>query len=321
LRSILPPTRPLGGVVDKQGLEREKAALQQQHGGWTAHNIRLADGVYTIGPGHSGSEDAVKRVTQIVTDLAQVPLSELRVLDLGALEGQYGLELAQRGADVLAIEGREPSVRKCEFAKRALGLDNIEFELGDVRALTKDSHGEFDVVLCLGLLYHLDAADVFPFLRSIAEMCTSLLVLETRVSLSPRETHRFEGREYHGSSYAEPDTSAARTDTETLWASLDNPRSFMFTRPSLFNVLRHLGFTSAYECSIPAQTRLWPDRGTFVAVRGEPLELSSADDFDAPDLPEERSHTLYRLLQNRYPRVLRRVMPRRVRDRVKRILT
>jgi SAM-dependent methyltransferase len=321
LRSILPRTRPLGGVVDKQGLERGKAALEQQHGGWTAHNIRLADGVYTIGPGHSGSEDAVKRITQIVADLAPAPMSDLRVLDLGALEGQYGLELAQRGAKVIAIEGREPSVEKCEFAKRALGLANIEFELGDVRALTKDTHGEFDVVLCLGLLYHLDAVDVFPFLRSIAEMCTGLLVLETRVSLSPRETHHFEGREYHGSSYAEPDTSAAQTDTETLWASLDNPRSFMFTRPSLFNVLRGLGFTSVYECSIPAQTRLWPDRGTFVAVRGVPLQLNSADDVDAPDLPEERSHTLYRLLQNRYPRVLRRLMPRRARDRVKRMLT
>jgi SAM-dependent methyltransferase len=295
--------------------------LIERYGPWTAHNIRLAEGVYTVGPGHTGNEDAVQRVTQVVSDLVQAPLAELRVLDLGALEGQYALELAQRGARVVAIEGRQASVEKSEFAKRALALDNIEFELGDVRDVSKETHGEFDVVLCLGLLYHLDAADVFPFLRAIADMCTNVLVLETRVSLSARETHDFEGRSYHGSSFAEPATSAEGTDTETLWASLDNPRSFMFTRPSLFNALRRLGFTSAYECAIPARKAIWPDRGTFVAVRGKPVGLRSADECEAPELPEERSAVVYRLVQNRYPRLLRRVMPRWARDRLKRALT
>jgi 2-polyprenyl-3-methyl-5-hydroxy-6-metoxy-1,4-benzoquinol methylase len=43
------------------------------------------------------------------------------------------------------------------LAKEALELENLEVRLEDVRALDPQRHGAFDVVLCLGLLYHLDA--------------------------------------------------------------------------------------------------------------------------------------------------------------------
>ena len=41
----------------------------------------------------------------------------------------------------------------------------------DVRNLSVEKHGEFDVVLCLGNLYHLGAPDVFSFAARLSEVC------------------------------------------------------------------------------------------------------------------------------------------------------
>jgi SAM-dependent methyltransferase len=118
---------------------------------------------------------------QLAADLTGRPLSELRVLDLGALEGQYAVEFALHGAEVMAIEGREANAAKARLAAEVLGLDNLEIRQEDVRGLSAERHGSFDVVLCLGLLYHLDRNDLFPFLDQLAEVCTSLLILDTHV--------------------------------------------------------------------------------------------------------------------------------------------
>ncbi|MBI3796935.1 MAG: methyltransferase domain-containing protein, partial [Deltaproteobacteria bacterium] len=93
-------------------------------------------------------------------DFLHQPLHNLRVLDLGCLEGMYALEFAQHGAQVLGIEGRLANIEKARFAKRVLGFSNCDFVQDDVRNLSLAKYGDFDVVLCCGILYHLDAPDV-----------------------------------------------------------------------------------------------------------------------------------------------------------------
>ena len=199
-----------------------------RHGPWTAHNMELADGLFTISPAPAGDEVKLRRVVQLVSDLLGGQLAGARVLDLACLEGMYALELARRGARVTAIEGREQNLAKAQFAATALGLE-VDFQLGDVRQLSRQEHGEFDVVLCLGILYHLDAPDVFVFLERLAEVCDGLCVLDTHVTDSTAERFSHGGRSYRGRSFAEPDTSDPLAQ-DTLWASLDNPRSVVLTR-------------------------------------------------------------------------------------------
>ena len=141
-------------------LRREKEAIEARYGPWTAHNIRLADDVYTISAEPAGDEVKLRRVTQLALDVCGGSLDGVRVLDLACLEGMYALELARRGAAVMAIEGREANIEKARFAARTLSID-VDFQLGDVRDLSREQHGEFDVVLALGILYHLDAPDLF----------------------------------------------------------------------------------------------------------------------------------------------------------------
>jgi 2-polyprenyl-3-methyl-5-hydroxy-6-metoxy-1,4-benzoquinol methylase len=169
--------------VDKLEIAARKREIEARYGPWTAHNLQLWDDLYTIRPGVAGGNEArVRQVLQLVADLAHGPIERLRILDLGALEGLFAVELARQGASVVAVEGREANLEKMRLAKEALGLEHLELRQEDVRALDRARHGEFDVVLCLGLLYHLDASDIFSLLERMHEVCRDLVIIETRIS-------------------------------------------------------------------------------------------------------------------------------------------
>jgi SAM-dependent methyltransferase len=201
-------------VAGERTAEEELLAAKQEivdrHGAWTSHNIRLADGVYTRGPGRYGDEWRVLRVVQLLEDLLG-SVEGLRVLDLACLEGIYSIELGLRGAEVVGIEGRAENVARARFAQEALGLERVEFLQEDVRNLSRERHGEFDVVLCIGILYHLDAPDVFRFLDSVGAVCRRLAVVDTHVALAPRETRAYDGRTYAGPPFLEHDPARRRT--------------------------------------------------------------------------------------------------------------
>ena len=66
------------------------------------------------------------------------------------------------------MEGREANVAKAQFVKEALGLNRLKFVHDDVRNLGREKYGIFDIVICSGILYHLDSPDVFHFVKRIA---------------------------------------------------------------------------------------------------------------------------------------------------------
>jgi SAM-dependent methyltransferase len=260
--------------TDKKSIGDEKKAVEEKYGPWTAHNISLGNDVFTIKDRVIGDEVKLRRVVQVVADVCDRPISELRVLDLACLEGLYGLEFSRQGAHVCAIEGRERNIEKARFAARALSLSNIEFFQDDVRNLSEEKYGEFDVVLCLGILYHLDAPDVFTFLKSIFAVCQRIVVIDTHVSLYPEETFLYTGKRYQGKRVAEHALDVSfESKQNSVWASLDNHRSAYLTRPSLYTLLYDLGFTSVYECHIPQEPQKAKDRATLVAIKGATVSL------------------------------------------------
>lgn len=270
----------------------ERDELVERHGPWTAHNVRLAENLYAIGPSPNQDAAKLRRVLQVVSDVAPSPLESLRILDLACLEGQYGVEFAKRGARVVGIEGREANLEKARLARRLLGLEGLlDLELGDVRGLSVTRHGRFDVVLCLGILYHLDAPDVFEMVHRIAQVCERLAVFDTHVSLAAGEVRSFRGHRYHGTVWDEHDPSSPPEERlRKLWRSLDNPVSFRLTRPSLYNLLSHAGFTSICECHVPPETDKPADRVTLLAVRGRrvvPESVAYADVPASEEWPEE----------------------------------
>jgi hypothetical protein len=198
------------------------------------------------------------------------------VLDLGALEGQYAVEFAMHGAEAVAIEGREANIQKARVAHEVLGLRRLQLLQEDARCLSRERHGTFDVVLCLGLLDHLAAEDVFPFLSQLAEVCRGVLILDTHIALRGSTVHVHDGHDYRGLRFVEHDPRASNMQrSRSLWASLDNAESFWLTRASLFKGLMNAGFTSVMTAETPIISGL-RDRFTFIALKGRPVAVRSS---------------------------------------------
>jgi SAM-dependent methyltransferase len=240
---------------------------------------------------------------QATADLAPKPLDELRVLDLACFEGQYAIEFALQGAEVVGIEGREANIAKARFTAEAHKLERLSLVRGDVRDLRREPFGGFDVVLCLGLLYHLDFPEAIRFLERVAEVCDGVAIFDTHVNLGFRHRLTDGAHTYWGRHYIEHSPRADAAEREqSRWASLDNARSFWFTRASLTNALTDVGFTSVYECEAPAETAKAIDRRTFVAVKGKRTSLCTVPGLEEQEhgrVPERRSRAL--LLRNHAP--------------------
>lgn len=260
--------------MNRQAILDQKNAVIAKFGPWTAHNIHLRDDVYTIAPQIVGDEIKLRRIVQCVLDLTGGTVENLRILDLACLEGLFAIEFARQKAHCLGIEGRQANVEKARFAKEVLSLDNLALIQDDVRNLSVEKHGYFDVVLCLGLLYHLDIPDVFSFVQRLGEVCKRICIVDTRIALHPKMQHRHNGKVYWGAKGEEHSPAeSAEKKIAKLWASLDNNENFWLSRPTLYNALALAGFTTAFECNIPAEPVKPADRITVVALKGKPCTL------------------------------------------------
>ena len=184
------------------------------------------------------------------------------------MEGLFSIELGRRGANVLGIEGREVHVARAEFARQAIGLGNVEFRLADVRQLSHEREGEFDLVLALGILYHLDAPDIFRFAQEMGEMCAGVAVIDTHYSLRAVSSWDYGDAQYSGVTIREHDPADTPADRQrSFGSSLGNLQSVWLTRHSLFNLLQRAGFASVLEVQLP---RIYPrqDRMLLVAIKG-----------------------------------------------------
>ena len=104
---------------------------------------------------------------------------ELTALDLASHQGWFAVKLAQSGfGRVLGVDARDSHVDDSGLIGRIYGLDNLSFRQGDVHAL-EPGLGTFDVVLMLGLLYHLE--NPVGALRVCRALCRRLCVIETQV--------------------------------------------------------------------------------------------------------------------------------------------
>jgi tRNA (mo5U34)-methyltransferase len=79
-------------------------------------------------------------------------------VDLACHQGYFSVELARRGcAPVVAIDARPEHVADCNLVAAALGLaDTVRARQCDVHAVAPADFGTHPLVLCFGLIYHLE---------------------------------------------------------------------------------------------------------------------------------------------------------------------
>ena len=137
------------------------------------HNLHLPDGVQTA-PDHPLGDFPAFKWAQIADHLP-ADLAGKRALDIGCNAGFYSFELARRGADVVGIDRDEHYLRQARWAAERFELD-VDFRRASVYDLA-DWNDSFDVVLFLGVLYHLR----YPLLalEVVAERVRETLVFQT----------------------------------------------------------------------------------------------------------------------------------------------
>ena len=156
--------------------EQLRAAVAAQ--GWF-HTIDLGDGLVT--PGIDPSSSRLPRI-RMPDDL-----TGMTVLDVGAWDGFFSFEAERRGAArVLAVDSFSwegegwGSKAGFELAHEVLG-SRVESMSVEVLDLSPDTVGVFDVVLFLGVLYHMQHP--LLALERVASVTGSLLIVETHTDL------------------------------------------------------------------------------------------------------------------------------------------
>ena len=155
------------------GLPDDVSAL----GPWF-HNLHLPGGIQTA-PEHPLGDFPSYKWREFAGSLPE-DLSGCRALDIGCNAGYYTFALAQRGADVVGIDHDPHFLRQARWAAEQLGLsEHVELRQMDVYDLARMTE-TFDVVLFLGVLYHLR----YPLLGLdlVAEKVRGTLVLQTLTS-------------------------------------------------------------------------------------------------------------------------------------------
>ncbi|MEO8381951.1 MAG: DUF1698 domain-containing protein [Acidobacteriota bacterium] len=113
------------------------------------HEIELAPGIVTPG-------DDSNRMKLPILDGLGLPadMRGLRALDIGCSDGYFSFEMERRGADVVAIDFVPENYTGFATARKILG-SAVQYHMENVYNVTPEKYGRFDVVLLMGVLYHL----------------------------------------------------------------------------------------------------------------------------------------------------------------------
>lgn len=159
--------------LDPDGLRREVEKIK-----WW-HRIDLGRGIVT--PGVDATPQRLAEIRMPET------LAGFMVLDIGAWDGFFSFEAERRGARrVLATDsfcwdgGGWGTKAGFELARRALG-SKVEDKWIEVLDLSPETVGVFDLVLFLGVLYHLKHP--LLALERIASVTRGHLIMQTQVDL------------------------------------------------------------------------------------------------------------------------------------------
>jgi len=174
LRSACKIGRRTDEPIDPATLQAEVDKLQ-----WW-HRIDLGNGVMTPGAD-----------THIAARLAEIgmpaDLTGKSVLDIGAWDGFFSFEAERRGAsrvlatDSFCWDGGGWGSKKCFDLARRARQSQVDDKWIQVLDLSPDTVGVFDIVLFLGVLYHM--RHPLLSLERVASVCGSHLIMQTQVDM------------------------------------------------------------------------------------------------------------------------------------------
>jgi len=172
-----------------------------------------------------------------------------RVLDIGTWDGWYAFEMERRGAEVVAVDCWDNPLFRDAHAR----FDSrVEYRQMDVYDLTPGRIGRFDIVLFMGVLYHLKHP--LLALERVCALTTDLAAVESfilREQYRPGENvERRPVMEFY-----EADEMGGQTDCwigPSVTCLMALCRAAGFARVELRNVLEHSASIACHRCWTPA---------------------------------------------------------------------
>ncbi len=242
---------------------------------FTAHNLRLDDGTYTIGDFETLDKSSrwlsTKNVIETFLKYGD------SALDIGSLEGGYTALMAKEGLNSLGLEIRDSNLLAANSLKENFTVS------GNLNFIKRDMHeieplGQFDFVYCVGALYHSDKPR--RLLQDLIKSTRKVLLIHTHVS--PEEQFfknevgkrqllkskfksdfwfRFyshdlsnlsENEGWRGRWYREPYENDENSFDENLkWASWGNAKSFWPLEEDLISDLLNADFRFVFHDFAP----------------------------------------------------------------------
>lgn len=184
---------------------------------------------------------------------AVLPLTT--AVDIGCGVGYFSNVLRSLGLHVLGLDAREENVLE---ARRR--YPHIRFEVMNVEDPRLLEFGQFDLVFCFGLLYHLE--NPFQAIRNLSSMTAQFALLE-------------------GVCYPSSESMMVLVDEDDLDDQGVNNIAFYPSETCLLKMLYRSGYTSSFlPRTMPAHPFYNPRAGSFryrtlLAASKHPLKLAS----------------------------------------------
>jgi magnesium-protoporphyrin O-methyltransferase len=102
-----------------------------------------------------------------------------RVLDAGCGTGTASIELAQRGAEVVAIDLSPTLVQHAKERAEGMGISHIDFRSGD---MLDPALGQFDYVVAMDSIIHYELPDMIRALATLAPRVSDRML----ITVAPR---------------------------------------------------------------------------------------------------------------------------------------
>jgi len=179
-------------------------------------------------------------MTELDFRLAEVDkrlgLAGKTVLELGSHEGHFTIQLAQRCQQVTAVEVRPKNVVCALIRAYVHDMENIKIHCKDVRGID-GSFGRFDIVVHLGVLYHL--SNPVEHLFRIKDLSDNLLLCTHYGGSTlgfPRDDISYDGKTYRAHRYKE-------FGWQDGWSGMEDSSRWL-EREDLLRLLRDTGYGS-----------------------------------------------------------------------------
>lgn len=151
------------------GVEKARSLVNSHK--WWYHSFEIYPGVWT--PGVYDPSGTLKELN------LSADMKGMRILEIGPADGYFTKILSSRGAIVTAVDYAAKDHYGFAIMEQLSGT-SYDFRHCNIFDLDPSSLGSFDMIICLGVLYHLP--DLLRGLWKLSTIKTKHLILETFVS-------------------------------------------------------------------------------------------------------------------------------------------